>query len=213
MCAIPDFSGSDGGGQTSGENRDFAKAFTRKDYYQELIDRANTVSLVYIFKYYGLQIDEQSRKMTCPFLFHKGGRESTPSFYYNPLTNSFRCYGCGTGHTHAHGCEFIAALEDISRVKAAYKILEIFSNDINDDAISPHQDFSQRLEIMMEFTNLVREFRQFYLDKKSQDFIEKICWVYDHHNMKYNHSNDALRRIVDQIKIKIQHYLMSNSLL
>lgn len=206
MCPISDTAGFIGASATPGETGDIATSFTGKDYYQELIERANTVPLTRIFKLYHLRIDDHNRKITCPFKSHKGGRETTPSFWYYPETNSFRCYGCGVGHKHAHGCEFIAAMEGISRVKAANKILSLFAAEVDEDRNLSPQDFSERMEIMMDFSNCVREFRQSHLDEKSQQFIEDMCWVYDQHNLNRNHSNEALRRIVEQLKDKIISY-------
>lgn len=206
MRSIPNPTGFTGSSTSSGETGDATTSFTGKDYYQELIDRANTVPLTRIFRLYHLRVDEHNRKITCPFRSHKGGHESTPSFYFYPDTNSFRCYGCGIGHKQAHGCEFVAAMEGISRVKAASKILELFATDVDEDNILNKQDFSERLEIMMDFSNAVREFRQTYTDENSQKFIEDMCWVYDQHNLKHDHSNEALRRIIEQIKDKIISY-------
>lgn len=196
----------DGSSQTSGETGNIAASFTGKDYYQELIDRANTVPLTRIFKLYHLPLNEQNRKFTCPFKSHKGGHESTPSFYFYPETNSFRCYGCNIGHRRAHGCEFVAAMEGISRSRAAIKILESFATEVDEDVILDKQDFSERLEIMMDFSVTVREFRQAYTDEKSQKFIEDMCWVYDQHNLNHDHSNEALRRVVEEIKEQITSY-------
>lgn len=206
MRSIPDPAGFTSNGTSPGETGDIATSFTGKDYYQELIERANTVPLARIFKLYHLRIDDQNRKSTCPFRSHKGGHEHTPSFYFYPETNSFRCYGCGVGHRYAHGCEFIAAMDGISRVKAAQKILSLFATEVDEDRILSPQDFSERTEIMMDFSNCVREFRQSHLDEKSQKFIEDMCWVYDQHNLNRNHSNEALRRIVEQLKDKINSY-------
>jgi DNA primase len=190
----------------SGEVGDITASFAGQESYQELINRANTVPLTRIFKHYGLRIDEYNRKITCPFKSHKGGREATPSFYYYAHTNSFRCYGCGVGHQYAHGCEFVAVMEGITRPKAALKILELFSTDVDEDNILGKHDFSERLEIMMDFANTIREFRQAYTDEKSQKFIEDMCWVYDQHNLKHEHTNEALRRVVERIKEQIGSY-------
>lgn len=206
MRPVPDTTRPDGYGTSSGEAGDVTASFTGKDYYQNLIDKANTVPLTRILKHYGLRVDEHNRKITCPFKSHKGGHESTPSFYYYANTNSFRCYGCGVGHQHAHGCEFIAAMEGISRVKAAAKILDIFSSDVDEDVVANRHDYSERLEIMMDFANTVREFRQTYTDEKSREFIENMCLVYDQHNLKRDLNNDALRRVVEQLKDKIASY-------
>jgi hypothetical protein len=206
MRPISNSARSDSNSPISGEVGDIAASFTRQEPYQELINRANTVPLSRIFKHYGLRLDEYNRKTICPFKSHKGGRESTPSFYYYAHTNSFRCYGCGVGHQYAHGCEFVAAMEDISRTKAAAKILELFATDVDEDGILTKHNFSERLEIMMDFSNAVREFRQSHADAESQKFIEDMCWVYDQHNLKHEHTNEALRRVVEQIKDKIVSY-------
>lgn len=206
MRPIPSTTRPNSDGKTSREDGDIATSFTGKDYYQKLIEQANTVPLARIFKHYGLRIDEYNRKIICPFKSHSGGRESTPSFTYYHQTNSFRCFGCGIGHQYAHGCEFIAAMESISRVKAAGKILDLFSSEVDEDNIINKHDFSERLEIMMDFSNTVREFRYTHGDEKSQKFIEDMCWVYDQHNLKHDHTNEALRRVVEQIKDKIASY-------
>jgi len=206
MRSISSPTGSIGPSTSPGETGDVAEAFTRKDHYKELIDRANTVPLTRIFKWYRLRIDAINRKVTCPFKSHKGGRENTASFNYYAETNTFCCYGCGVGNRHARGVEFVAAMDGISRDRAAAKILELFPTDVDEDQIVSHQDFSERLEIMMDFSNLVREFHQTHNDEKSQKFIEDMCWVYDQHNLKHDHSNEALRRIVEQIKDKIISY-------
>lgn len=206
MCPIPSSTRSDSDSPTPRETGDITATFSGENYYKELINRSNTVPLTRVFKHYGIRVDEYNRKITCPFKSHKDGRESSPSFYYYPDTNSFRCYGCGVGHQYAHGCEFMAAMEGISRVKAAYKILDLFSADVDNDGILTKHDFSERLEIMMDFSNTVREFRQFHMDAESQKFIEDMCWVYDQHNLKRDNNNDALRRIIEQLKEKIGSY-------
>jgi hypothetical protein len=206
MRPISSPTGSSSDSQAPGETGNIAEAFAGKDYYKELINKANTVPLTRVFKHYGIRADEYNRKITCPFKSHKGGRESSPSFYYYAGTNSFRCYGCGIGHQYAHGCEFIAAMEGISRVKAASKILDLFSSDVDDDGVLTKHDFSERLEIMMDFSNTVRDFRQSHPDSESQKFIEDMCWVYDQHNLKRDNNNDALRRIIEQLKEKIACY-------
>jgi DNA primase len=206
MRAIPNPTRPDGYSETSGETGDIATSFTRKDYYQKLIERANTVPLVRILKTYHLRVDEHNRKLICPFKTHKGGHETTPSFWYFPETNSFYCYGCYIGGKGSHGCEFIAAMEGISRAKAAAKILDSFSSEVDEDNMLNRHDFSEQLEIMMDFSVVVREFRETHTDEKSHKFIEAMCWVYDQHNLNHDHSNEALRRVVEELKEQINSY-------
>lgn len=206
MRSISNSVGSDSDSSFSGEAGDITSSFTGQNDYQKLIGKANTVPLTLIFKHYGYHVDEFNRKIVCPFKNHKGGRESTPSFYYTAATNSFRCYGCGVGHRYAHGCEFVAALEGISKIKAAIKILELFSSDVSEENVPSKHNFSERLEIMMEFSNIVREFRQAHANEVAEKFIEEICWVYDQHNLNHEHTNEALRRVVERLKKVIISY-------
>lgn len=207
MRDLPDSTRSSSDSTQSGETGDVAEAFTGKDFYQDLIDRANTVPLTRLFKLYGVRVDEHNTKTTCPFKHHKGGRENTPSFYYYPHTNSFCCYGCHTGHKHAHGVEFVAAYEGIKRMAAAYKILDQFGSEVDEDNILTREDFSEQLEIMVSLSDTIREFRQKHTDAAAFDFIEDKCRVYDDLNSKFKKlDNSALRRIVEEIKEEISSY-------
>lgn len=190
--------------QVSGEDGDFADAFTGKRFYKDLIDKANTVSLEKLFKHYGLYIDSNNKKSICPFPSHSGGRERTPSFWYYPNTNTFWCFGCKTGITC---CDFVAAMDNSNKIKASHKILNLFNSDTDDDCILANRlDFSKRLEIMMDFSLLIRNFRKSHLDNKSQLFIEAICMVFDTINVKHNLSNEALNSVFSQLKEKIDCY-------
>lgn len=189
--------------ETSSEDGDIATSFTGKDFYQDLIQKANTVPLVKLFRHYGLRLDDNNRKITCPFSSHKGGRENSASFNYYPQTNTFWCFGCKIG---VHGCDFIAGMDNCNKVKAASKILDLFNADADDDNVLDRQNFSEKLEIMMDFSNLIREFIQINSDAKDLVFIENICRVYDNMNLKHNLNNDALRSMIKQLKEEISSY-------
>jgi len=207
MRTLPDTARPTSDSETSGETGDIAEAFTGKDFYQDLIDKANTVPLMRVFKMYGIRVNEYSTKITCPFKHHKGGRENTPSFYYYPQTNSFCCYGCHTGGRHAHGVEFVAAMEGINKMAATYKILDLFGSEVDEDNILTREDFSEQLEIMMSLSEAIREFRQNHTGPHAFDFIEDKCRVYDDLNSKFKKlDNEALRRIVEEIKEEISSY-------
>lgn len=204
MRTISNTTRSVGYGETSGETGDIATSFTGKDFYQELIQKANTVPLVRLFKHYGLRLDENNRKITCPFSAHKGGRENTGSFNYYPHTNTFWCFGCKVG---VYACDFVANMDGCNKVKAANKILDLFHADADDDNILDKQNFSEKLEIMMDFSNTVREFIRSNPEQKDLAFIENICMVYDTMNLKHNLNNDALRSMIKQLKEKIDSYI------
>lgn len=206
MRTISDTAGSSSYLEAYGEDRDIAVPSTGKKFYQDLIKKADSVPIIRLFKHYGLRLDEQTRKTTCPFLTHQGGRERSSSFYYYPQTNSFWCFGCKTG---VRCCDLVSNLDKISKVKAAYKILEMFNVDADDDAVLiDRENFSEKLEIMLSFSNVIRNFRRSNNDEKSTTFIENICMVYDAVNAKHHLNNEALRSVVDQLKNKINSYIL-----
>jgi len=203
MRPISNPTGSDSDVSSLGEAGSFTAFVEGEDNVKELISKANSVPLMRLFRYYGIRIDEVNRYIVCPFKSHKGGRENSASFKFYPETNSFWCFGCKTGITPV---AFVSAMENINYLRAAYKILESFSEDIDEDNIFDHDNFSERLEIMMDFSNTVREFREKFLDSKSFEYIEEICSHYDAINLKHDLTNEALRHIVDQYKQVISLY-------
>lgn len=209
MRDLSDTTGPFSYGETSWQDGDSSKAFTRKDI-ENLIKKANSVSLPRILKYYGIRIDNGNTKIICPFKSHKGGKENTPSFNLYQETNSFYCFGCKIGSQYAHGCEFIAEMDNINRFKAANKILEIFGDDVLED--SENNDLldsfsvSEKLEIMLDFSSTVREFRTYNSGEESFSFIEKVCAVYDKHNLKHKPNNEALKMLVQELKKRIANY-------
>lgn len=208
MRDLPNTDGSFGYGETPGETGDFRTSSERKAFFKELIAKANSVPLIRVMKYYGVKVDAQHPYSVCPFKNHKGGRENTGSFKYYDDTNSFYCFGCKIGKPQAHACEFVAAMEDISLAKAAYKIINLFGDDVDPNAeyVDGH-NFSEQLEIMMDFANTVRDFRTTYLDKESQDFIEIRSEVYDGLLARRNMDNDSLRSLVEHLKEQLKVYI------
>lgn len=203
MRNLPDTTGSDGYGETPGETGNSSASSPGKAFYQDLIQKANTVPIIRIFKHYGLRLDDGNRKIICPIPSHKGGRENSASFYYYPHTNTFWCFGCKTG---IGCCDLVAAMDGISKAKAAFRILDMYGEEVDEDAIIDRDNFSERLEIMMDFSNTIREFRQSNSDEKSDALIERVCWVYDTANLKHKLGNDGLRRLVEELKEQIERY-------
>ena len=197
-------------GETSWEAGGIGEVSSGKTLSQELIKKANTVPLSSIFLHYNLRIDPYNMNR-CPFKSHKGGGENTPSFKFYKKTNSFFCYGCNQGHENAHACEFVAAFEEITKDKAAAKILKNFPGQVitttttSDDEDS--DDFSEeKMETIMDFSTTVREFRVHHFDEKSEAFIEDKCLQFD--NLVKAHPLDAaaLCRVVDILKHVIASY-------
>jgi hypothetical protein len=171
-----------------------------KNSNQELIRRANAVPIIQLFRINKVRLDKFNKRTICPFKSHKNGQEKTPSFWYFPNTNSFNCYGC---HVGGGPTDFIMHFEEISKVRAANKILELFEKDVDESLLFDGQNIAERMNIMMEFSNSILEFRQKYDNNHASQFIEYICWVYDCMNSNYIHDNDALRglnvRLIDWI--------------
>ena len=203
MCPIPSTSRPNSNSSPSGQAGDFTDSFAGKDYYKELIDKANSVPLAKLFKYFSLSLDANNRKIICPFKSHKGGRESTPSFTFYPDTNSFYCYGCNSG---SKACDFVSKFIPCTKVQAAYKIFELFEADIDEDFICNKENFSERLTIMMDFSNAVLEFHQTFVSDKARIYVEELCKTYDALNLKHKLDNEALKSVVDQLKEFIKFY-------
>lgn len=206
MQTLSGKSGSISYGETSwevGNSRDSIE----RDELNSAIEKANTVPLSKIFQYYGLNLNEHNRRTTCPLSKHQGGRERTPSFSYYPDTNTYYCFGCKSGSLPT---DFVCQMDGISRKKASLKIIEIFHADVDDFVIYNRESFDERLEIMMKFSNLVRDFKKSNLSEESIKFINNVCQAYDTVNSKHQLSNDALREVVENLLIKAIDYRKLN---
>lgn len=178
--------------------------FTAAMTNRELVGRANSVPILLVFKHYGIKdIDESNRKVVCPFPAHKGGREQTSSFVYYPQTNTFWCFGCKIG---VHCCDFVAAMDSTNKITAAQKILSIFESDSFDIGELERADFSEKVEAMLKFSELILEFRSSHFDEKSLNYIERVCQAYDLINSKHELTNEALQFLTKQFKNKIEAY-------
>jgi len=198
MYNISNTNGPVSWGEASGKTGDFTITSKGKAFNQDLIMSANSVPLINIFRHYGLRISDCKSKITCPFKSHKDGRETTASFWYYPETNSYCCYGCRIG---SKGCDFVSEMERISKIDAASKIISWFGAEMTELGAIVAESLPERIEIMMDFSNTVREFRKSVFDEKSYEYIEHICSVYDGVYAKHkNLNNEALRGLVDKLK-------------
>lgn len=198
--------GSDSSSETRSETGGFEDSASSKQFYKAVVAKANSVPIKNVFKLYNVRIDDYSRKIICPFPHHKNGRESTPSLLLYPQTNSFWCFGCKTGR---NGTDLVANMESVSRVKAALKILDLFGSEANLDEIPIEGvDYSERLEILSDFSLFIRNFINDYPDDKDAVvFIERITFIFDKMNSKYSLDNAALKSLADKLKEKGKLYL------
>jgi len=172
-------------------------------YYRDLNYKANSVSLLHIFGVYGVKVVPGSSMMTCPFKFHKGGRERTPSFEFYSANNTFWCHGCANG---VRPVDFVAKMDGISKTSAAHKILSLFgAGDYGGDYADP-QDAGETLELMVGFSNLVRGFRDLNTGEKAEEFIEGVCKVYDGLCAKHNLENDGLRSLLEKCRVVVENW-------
>lgn len=171
---------------------------------QDVIEQANTVSLIKIFRRYKIHCNEVEHTIRCPFKSHKSGQENTGSFKYYHHTNSFNCFGCKIGGACVH---FVAAMENIGVSKAADKILKVFKDDvgeIEDDNCLPI-DYNERLNLMVEFSNSIREFHLEH--PEALDYAELACQKYDEMNLNHrNMSNETLKRMVEKLEGYLRGY-------
>ena len=126
------------------EKEDFSHFY--EDKSRGIIQEANSVSLTKIFRHYNIRVDEGNRKAPCPF--HKGGRESSASFYYYPESNTYFCFGCKIG---SRPIDFVSLIENCTYMEAANKILSQFSSGdyVIDNSIDKN-NCSERLETMLD---------------------------------------------------------------
>lgn len=163
---------------------------------QRVIKRANTVSLITILKRYGLRIDAQNRRIVCPF--HSNGMGNSFSFCFYPETNSFFCFNCKAGNTPV---DFVAKKEGIPGYQAAARILEVYSSEVLDGDLIETVNYSERLSILMEFSNFIRERIRGYRDDMKA--IERVTYALDRMLEKHSLNNEALQKLIEQLKTKI----------
>lgn len=201
MRDVPNTSRSNSVGETSGQDRDLTSAFTGKDEYQEIVKKAETYPLVKVFKKYNINIDNFNRKSVCPFPSHKGGKESTASFYFYPETNTFWCFGCKVGRSSV---DFVSKIENLNKIQAALKIIKNSDNDFEFSGTFQdlQDDYAEKNKIHFSFSKKMKEI--IHSNPSSLEEIEKIYYVFDKMNSKYELELSALKLLVERLTPKIE---------
>ena len=197
---------SNSSGSAQSNDWDFESSFNSA-IYKEQIKKANSVPIIFIMRAYGIKLDQNTKHIVCPFAKrHKNGQDSTPSFNIYINTNSFWCFGCKTG---ASCVDFVSNMDNIGTGKAAEKILSIYNGNIDLLEINNNLDFSQRLQLLMEFSNYIREMMQSSNNINTFKYLEEVCQALDNLNMKYkkNIDNDALLFILDKLRKKVEQHI------
>lgn len=212
MHTIYSSSRSNSGSNSSNTSRNIRttaktdQGFKIETQTQDLIDKASTVPIHLIFKLYGLKVDGSTKKIPCPFSeFHKNGIDKSPSFTIYHDTNSFYCFGCGES---GNGVKFVSIIEGVSRYKAAYKILNALENEVDLNNLQIYNiDRSETLNILMGFSNYIRDKITNNDNKEYLQFIDEVCMALDGLYEKYSPiSNEALRVLIDRLKKKVDDY-------
>lgn len=145
-----------------------------EDDFQEQnthIKQANTVNFVHVCRHYGVEIDEYSCIIRCPFKFHN---DNTPSFKYYSKTNSFFCWGCKNS---GGPVDFVALLENIPKLEAAEKLLDNFESDEVDSSLGVNS--KEREELFLKFSTIVRNFLREHKTSEALVFIDMITQSFD----------------------------------
>lgn len=202
MHSLSNFTGSNSSSRVSSPSGSSQADVERKQRLNALIQQADTVPLITLFRHYGIRFDSYTNKLICPFTKHKNGQESTPSFRFYPDNNSFWCFGCQTGRSST---DFVANMEGISRPQAARRILELYASEVSEDLVAIQQpNYSERLGILMDFANHIREQLQANKDDPTMvTYLEGITEVFDKMNQEYALSNSSLRVLADKLKSKV----------
>jgi ABC-type uncharacterized transport system ATPase component len=100
-------------------------------------------------------------------------------------------------------------MDNIGIWKAAEKILSIYNGDIDLLEINANGDYSQRLQLLVEFANYIRELMIATTNPNTILFLEEVCAALDSLNTKYkkNMDNDTLLSILDRLKKKVEQHL------
>jgi DNA primase len=169
------------------------------DQSKRIKAKANSVPLKLIFDHYGVKITKYNNIIICPLKRHKGGRENSPSFRFYPETNTFYCYGCKAG---IKCCNFVAEVENISVLDAAYRILDCFGSEASqDENLEIEIDHTERLEVLLDFSNMMRDsIRHSSCDEKALNRMETLARAFEKANTVHKLDNEALKSLVLKIK-------------
>jgi len=200
MCFLSDSTRPVSLSSIPSQDGDLTSAFTGQEAYQEIIKKAEAISITKVFRHYGINLDQYNRKSTCPFLKHKGGRESTASLYFYPETNTFWCFGCKTGTTTV---DFVANLERCNKVQAAIKLLNLFNGEVDLSVVDKKykDSYQEKVNLLFEFSKKIREI--IASNPAAQMQIEEICKSFDKMNDKYELEPSALQALIEKINLRI----------
>lgn len=203
MQSLHDSTGSESAGPTPGPNGNVGQdpgldAKRLKDVVTyQAAQQANSIPLKIVMARYGYHIDEQVKKTTCPF--HAKGRERSPSFWWYPDTNRFKCYGCGES---GDVVGFVALHDNIKRGEAAFSIIGSHGDNI-DLSREAEKYVYEDIRPIMNFSDAIRLFNQSHMDDpEALAWAEKLCFTLD--KVRAKCKVIKLKEVIENILSKLE---------
>ncbi len=168
-----------------------------------IITQANTVKLTHVCRHYGIEIDEYSCIIQCPFRFHN---DSSPSFKYYSGTNSFHCFGC---KNNGQAVTFVSLYENISKTEAAERLLDSFESDEVEGAPSVYS--KEKEELSLRFSTIVRNFLKKNNTPDGLLYADKITGSFDRATRGGRREKrvvdvDGMKNVIDALEKRIGKY-------
>lgn len=144
-----------------------------------------------------------THKSMCPFKDH---RDSSPSFFYNTIDNSFKCFGC---NRRGGAVQFLHHYTGEKKTKIAKNILSNVT-DIESAYEEIYDDCSEKFnESMIKLSDYIRNFLK-GKDGNYLKLIEDIMWSLDLYIEKNfgteSFDIEVLEARIESIKERIRDY-------
>lgn len=167
-----------------------------------IIKQANTIKLTHVCRHYGIEVDEYSCIIRCPFKFHN---DNTPSFKYFSKTNSFHCWGC---KNNGQAVNFVALYENVSKTEAAERLLDSFESDEVDGV--PNAYSKEKEELSLRFSAMVRNFLKKNNTPDALLYADKITHSFDKATRGRSEKRivdaDGMKNVIDALEKRIGKY-------
>ena len=169
--------------------------------YKELINQANSVNIISIFKSFNVSLDEFNTKCLCPFPDHN---ERSPSFVFYKNTNRFYCFGCKEG---GGPVEFVSHMNNIDKITSAENIISNFEIDPTLLLEKEAFGFQERQMLYMEFSEIIRSFIMKNLDDKTAlEYAENAGKIFDTINSRNKLDNAGIKSILNKLKLRLEEF-------
>ena len=166
-----------------------------KDFGLKLIKIADKkVNLANVFKSFNINFENivqspsgWTHNRVCPFKDHQ---DRSPSFWYNPSSNCFNCFGCSRGGGPVN---FLSIHTNRNKVKIAEEILSKYSDldEICDDITDEIQEKID--DLIMNCSDYFKIFMKKHSDNpKLLNYAENLLWSLDVYLEKLNFAKTSV---------------------